>query len=232
MMKMKTIKKMKLVVCQIVVSGSLFLSACSVYAKEGGEQLSLTASETVQGMMESMKTLDLDTFNVCTDNYIQTEYNVIGVPVRNEYRVFSELLQPGLKLGKRKEKYEFHHKLAEKMMENLTWEIKSVEEDNDKAEIVMEITNLDMNDVMGAYEMHIMEKMIEGEGTGVGEMIKELLSIADADGSLIALMESGDQEANCTLEVTATAYRKDGAWIIHLDDELINACMGNINGEE
>lgn len=229
---MKMIKKVKLVICQIVVSGSLFLSACSVYAKEDGSGTSLTASETVQCVMESMKTLDLDTFNTCTDNLLQTEYNWIGVPVRREYRVFSELLQPGVKLGKRKEKYEFHHKLSEKIMENLTWEIKRVKEDEDKAEIVMEVTNLDMNGVMGLYEMNILEKMIASEGTGLGEMIGELSSIADADGSLIALIESCDQDATCTFDVTATAYRKDGAWIIHLDDELINVCMGNINGEE
>ena len=36
----------------------------------------------------------------------------------------------------------------------------------------------------------------------------------------------------CTLEVTATAERRDGTWIIHLDDALLNACMGNINAGE
>lgn len=216
---------------------SLLLSACGVPAEgaAGGGALSgqsLTAAQAADCMMESMKAMDLDMFNACTDNYRSTEYNWIGFPVRSEYRVFNELLQPGVKLGKQKERYEFHHKLYEKMMDHLTWEMISVGEDQDQAEIVMEITNLDMNGVMGMYEMNLMEKMIAGEGTGLGEMIRELSSIADEDGSLLTLIESWDQDKTCTLEVTVTAERRDGTWIIHLDDALLNACMGNIDAGE
>lgn len=229
--------KRKGIIWIITAGTSLLLCACGVHTKEaaGAGSLpgqSLTAAETVECMLESMKTLDLDIFNARTDNYVQTEYNWIGLPVRNEYRVFDELLQPGIKLGKWKKKYEFNHRLSEKIMENLTWEIQHAEEDQDQAKIMVEITNLDMNVVMGMYEMNIMEKMIASEGTGLGEMVKELSSIADEDGSLLALMESCDQEATCTFDLTVTADRKNGAWIIHLDDELINACMGNINAEE
>ena len=239
-MKMKKagkIRNLKAAAGSMVIVGSLVLGACGAHAKgvagDGSRSgQSPTAEETVQCVMESMRTLDLDTFNACTDNYIQTEYNWIGVPIRSEYRVFNELLQPGLKLGKRKERYEFSHNLSEKIMENLTWEIKAVKEDNDRAEIVMEITNLDMNGVMGMYEMSIMENMIESEGTGLKQMIKDLSSITDKDGSLLTFMESCDKDETCALDVTTTAYRENGAWIIHLDDELINACMGNINAEE
>lgn len=228
---------MKAAAGRIVIIGSLFLSACSAHAKgvagDGSRSgQSPAAEETVQCVMESMRTLDLDTFNACTDNYIQTEYNWIGVPLRSEYRIFSELLQPGVKFGMRKEKYKFHYKLYEKIMENLTWEIKDVKEDNDKAEIAMEITNLDMNGVMGMYEMYIMENVIESEGTGLKQMIKYLSSITDEEGSLFTFIESCDKDETCTLDVTAVAYLENGAWIVHLDDELINACMGNINAEE
>ncbi len=216
---------------------SLMLSACGVPVEGAAGHgvlsgQSLTAVQTADCMMESMKTLDLDLFNACTDNYIQTEYNWIGFPVRSEYRMFNELLQPVVKRGTRKKKYEFHHKLYEKMLENLTWEILRVNEDQDHAGIVMEITNLDMNGVMGMYEMNLMDKMIAGEGTGLGAMVRELSSIADEDGSLLSLIESWDKEEMCTLEVTATAERRDGTWIIHLDDALLNACMGNINAGE
>ncbi|MDE7130223.1 MAG: hypothetical protein K2O65_00280 [Lachnospiraceae bacterium] len=230
--KVRRIRSLKTAAGTMVIIGSLFLSACGAHAKgvagDGSRSgQSPTVEETVQCVMESMSTLDLDTFNACTDNYIQTEYNWIGVPLRSEYRVFSELLQPRVKLGKK-----FHYKLYEKIMENLTWEIKDVKEDNDKAEITMEITNLDMNGVMGMYEMSIMENVIESEGTGLKQMFKELSSITDEEGGLIALIESCDKDETCTLDVTAVAYREDGAWIVHLDDELINACMGNINAEE
>ncbi|MDE6739702.1 MAG: hypothetical protein K2K07_11470 [Lachnospiraceae bacterium] len=237
MKKTRRIRNLKVAAGSMVIIGGLFLSACGAHAKgvngDGSHFVqSPTAEETVQCVMESMRTLDLYTFNACTDNYIQTEYNWIGVPLRSEYRVFSELLQPGVKLGKRKKRYEYSHKLSEKIMENLTWEIKAVKEDNDKAEIAMEITNLDMNGVMGKYEMSIMENMIESEGTGLKQMIKDLSSITDKDGSLLTFMESCNKDETCTLEVTAVAYLEKGAWIVHLDDELINACMGNINAEE
>lgn len=237
MKKVARMRNLKVAMGSMAIIGSLFLSACGAYAKDvtgdgSPSDQSLTVEETVQCMMESMKVLDLDTFNACTDNYIQTEYNWIGFPMRSEYRVFNELLQPGLKLGKRKEKYEFNHKLSEKIMENMTWEIKSVTENNDKAEIAMEITNLDMNGVMGRYEMSIVENMIESEGTGLGQMIKDLSKITDEESGLLTLIESCDKGETCTLDVTATAYREDGTWIVHLDDDLINACMGNINAEE
>ncbi|MBD5502675.1 MAG: hypothetical protein HDR09_21255 [Lachnospiraceae bacterium] len=237
MKKVRRIRSLKAATGGMVIIGSLVLGACGAHAKgavgDGSRSgQSPTAEETVQCVMESMRILDLDTFNACTDNYVQTKYNWIGVPIRSEYRVFNELLQPGLKLGKRKERYEFSHKLSEKIMENLTWEIKAVKEDNDKAELVMEITNLDMNGVMGMYEMSIMENMIESEGTGLKQMIKDLSSITDKDGSLLTFMKSCDKDETCTLDVTAVAYLENGAWIVHLDDELINACMGNINAEE
>lgn len=232
--KRKEKRNRRAAVCSVLTACGIFLGGCGAYAADGrvlaGQPLS--AQETAQCMMESMKALDLETFNAVTDNYISTEYNWIGQPVRRQYRVFNELLQPGVRIGRWKKKYEFNQALSEKIMENLTWEMISAKEDHGRAEIVMEVTNLDMNGVMGMYEMNLMEKMIAGEGTGLREMIRELSSIADEDGGLLALMESWDQDRTCTLEVTATANRRDGTWIIHLDDELLNACMGNIDAEE
>ncbi len=214
----------------MTIAGGLFLSACGVQVKgvAGGGMLS--AEETTECVMESMKELDLEQFNMCTDNYIQTEYNWMGVPVRNEYRVFSELLQPGIKFGRAQEKYEMHRNLYDKMLQNLRWEIKSVEEDADQAEITMEITNIDMNGVMGEYEMSIYENMLASEGSGLGQMIKDLFQIFDEENGLSAIINEYDK--TCTFEVSATAYRENGVWILHLDEELINACLGNMNAEE
>lgn len=227
----KKVRGLKEVLCGMILVGCIFLSACGTHAHAAADDSALSVKETVECAMESMKTVDLERFNACTDNYIQTEYNWIGVPIRSEYRVFSELLQPGIKLGKGKEKYEFHYELYEEMMKNLTWEIKNVEEDGNKAEITMEITNLDMNGVMGKYEMSILENMIASNGTGLGQMIKDLSQIMDEDG-LIAIIKACDKDERCTFDVTATAYRENDTWVIHLDEELLNACMGNINAEE
>lgn len=225
-------KKVKAGICAVMMMASLELCACGVHAAGRADDSLVTAREAAECTMESLKTLDLNRFNGCTDNHVETYYNWIGVPVRSEYRVFNELLQPGIKIGKWKERYEFNYKLAEKMMENLAWEIKDVEEDGDKAEITMEITNLNMMDVMGKYEISILENMIESDGTGIGQMIRDLSNINDDEGGLLAIVESCDQDDLSTLEVTVTAQRKNGEWVIHVDNEFINAFMGNIDVEE
>ena len=225
-------KKLKKGICGLVMFAGLILNACGVHAAGGAGDSSRTAKEAAECTMESLKELDLEQFNDCTDNYVKTYYNWIGMPISTEYRVFNELLQPGIKTGKRKDKYEFNYKLNKKMMENLAWEIKEVEEDGDKAEITMAITNLNMVDVMGKYEISIWENAIAGTSTGIGQMIKDLSNITDDEGGLLSIMESCDKNDTCTLEVTVTAYQKNGAWKIHLDDEFINAFMGNINAEE
>lgn len=225
-------KRLRIGILGIMLSGCLAMSACSAYAAGGRGNASLGAEETAECTMESLKVLDLDQFNQCTDNYVETYRNWIGIPVESEYRVFNELLQPGVKLGKWKKKYEFNRKLSEKMMENLAWKIEDVQEEGNQAEITMEISNLNMADVMGKYEIRIWENMIAGEGTGLGQMIKDLTNIMDDEEGLLAVLEECDAEDISTIEVTVTAFREDGAWKLHLDDAFVNAFMGNINAEE
>ena len=223
-------KKMRAGLLGIISFGSIVLSACGVHNANSADEDLLTVRNAAEYTMESLKTLDLEQFNECTDNYVDTYHNWIGVPIENEYQVFNELLQPGTKTGKRKEKYEFNYKIAEKMMENLAWEIKDVKEDGDSAEITMEITNLNMADVMGKYEIYLLENMLGSPGTGLGQMIKDISNITNDKGGPLEIVESCDKNDICTLEVTVTAYRENGAWKIHLDDEFINAFMGNIDG--
>ncbi len=223
-------KKLRIGLLGIILFGSIVLSACGTHTANRADEALLTSKYAAEYTMDRLQTQDLEQFKECTDNYIETYSNWIGVPVEKEYRVFNELLQPGVKTGKRKKKYEFNHKFAEKMMENLAWEIKDVKEDEDSAEITMEITNLNMADVMGKYEIYILENMLGSPGTGLGQMIKDISNIMDDEGGLLAIVESCDKDDICTLEVTVSAYRENGKWKIHLDDEFINAFMGNING--
>ena len=223
-------KKMRIKICGMMILASLSLSACGTHAANRANDTLLTAQDAAECTMARLKALDLEGFNECTDNYVETYYNWIGLPVEKEYRVFNELLQPGIKTGKSKKKYEFNHKFAEKMTENLAWEIEDVKEDGDSAEITMEITNLNMVDVMGKYEIYLFENMLGSPGTGLGQMIKDISNIMDDDGALLAIVEECDKDDICTLEVTVTAYRENGKWKIHLDDEFINAFMGNFNG--
>ena len=225
-------KKMKIGILGIMLSGSLAISACSAYAAGRQGDIPLSAKEAAECTMESLKSLDLDQFNQCTDNYVETYHNWIGIPVESEYRVFNELLQPGVKLGKWKKKYEFNRKLSEKMMENLAWKIEDVQEDGNRAEIIMEISNLNMVDVMGKYEIQLLENMIASDGTGMVQIIKDLSNIADDEEGLLSVIESCDEEDISTMDVAVTVFREDGAWKLHLDDAFINAFMGNINAEE
>ena len=222
-------KRMKAKIYGMMLLASLSLNACGTHTAGRADRALLTAQDAAECTMERLKALDLEGFSECTDNYVETYYNWIGVPVEKEYRVFNELLQPGRKTGKWKKKYESNHKFAEKMTENLTWEIEDVREDGDSAEITMEITNLNMADVMGKYEIYLFENMLGSPGTGLGQMVKDLSNIMDDEGGLLAIVEACDKDDICTLEVTVTAYRENGKWKIHLDDEFINAFMGNFN---
>lgn len=221
--------KWKIGICGLALLGNLCMSAC---ASQEQRPVARSVEETVDCVMESLKTVDLEQFNECTDNYVATHRNWIGVPVSEEYRVFNELQQPGIKIGRWKKKYEFNQKLTEEMMENLTWEVEAVEEWDDRAEITMEITNLNMGDVMGEYMIHIMENMIESTGTGLGQMIKDLSKIMDDEDGLLALVESHDEADVYTSRVTVTAYRENGRWKLHLDQDFINAFLGNINADD
>lgn len=221
-------KKMKIGICGMLLLAGLSLSACGTHTSDKANAALLTARDAAECTMESLKSLDLKQFNKCTDNYIETYHNWIGIPIEKEYRAFNELLQPGAKIGRWKKKYSFNHKLAEKMTENLTWEIKDVKEDGDSAEITMEIINLNMADVMGKYEIYLFENMLDSPGIGLGRIIKDVSNIMDDKGGLLSIVEACDKDDICTLEVTVSAYRENGAWKIHLDDEFINAFMGNL----
>ncbi len=224
--------KCKTGICGAALAASLAFGGCGAYAVENPGAGLDTPEEAVECVMESLKTLDMKEFNSYTDNYVRTYYNWMGVPVRKEYRVFNELQQPVIKTGKWKKRYEYSYKLSQKMMENLEWKIEEVEEEREQAKINMEITNLNMTDVMGKYELQILENMIESPGTGLGQLLKDLSEITGEKGGLLSLIEECDQEDLCTLNVTVTADRENGGWKIHLDEELINALMGNIGAEE
>ncbi|MCI8986738.1 MAG: hypothetical protein HFI58_01745 [Lachnospiraceae bacterium] len=223
-------KGVKGVLCGIIMTGLALLSACGAVT-DGDMERPHTAQETAACVMESLKELDLERFNACTDNYVGTYHSWIGIPVEREYRVFNELLQPGTRFRKAKKKYEFNHRLAERMTEHLTWEIGEVREEKDRAWIDMTITNLDMTNVMGKYELTLLGDMLAGEGVGIGQLFHDLVNIMDEEEGLLAVVEECDEEDLFTCQVTATAFLEDGRWRLHLDDAFINAFMGNINAE-
>lgn len=211
---------MKIMKLFLAVFMSLSLTAC------GGNAANKSAPEmAMESTMESLKALDLKAFNNHTDNYVATHRNWLGIPVRMEYRVFNELMQPGMKNGKR---YKWNKELAEKIVENLSWEIGEVREEGDEAQIDLTLFNKDLTDVTGIYALNLMKGMIESEGIGLMHLAREVYDLVNDGGDLCAIIDEIDQTRSFT--VTVQAKRKDGKWIIHLSEDFIDAFMGNFGG--
>ncbi|MDE7415919.1 MAG: hypothetical protein K2N44_06315 [Lachnospiraceae bacterium] len=205
-----------------LMTSVLLLNGCG---KKETASVPDTPQETVECVMESIKDLDMETLNHYTDNYVQTYHNWIGVPVENEYRTFNELLQPRSKHSSR---YQSAYKLDQKIMENLTWKITDVREGSDTAEIDMEITNIDMSQVMGVYTTQILENMLESPGIGITQFVKDMSELATAKDTLISIIDGLDDSDISTINVTVSAYQDSGQWKIHLTHDFINAFSGNM----
>lgn len=219
-----TRKKFKL--CMAILLGALWLGACAGRRDKVNPQ---TPREAAQCVMESLKALDLETFNSCTDNYVRTHRNLLGMPTKKEYHVFQELQQPALIKGKG---YERNYKIAQKIMEYMTWDIKEIEEKDGGAEIVMEITSLDITEFTGNFTIALLEEMVEAEGTGVPRMLKKIKSLVRDQNEILEMLDALGEEDTCTIEVAVSAYKEDGQWKLHLSPEFIDAFMGNNHGGE
>lgn len=211
---------------------TLFMAAalCACLAACGGKRdtgMAETPEEAVQSAMAALQTLDLTAFNSFTDNYVSTERDWLGIPVRREYRMFSELQQPGILQGAKEKS---NRAFAEKIVENLTWEITGAVTEGDQSVITLRITNTDMSDVAGYYTVHVLERMAGGRGTGLKEMFEE---IAEADydrGGILPYLEAA--EGSVTTDVAVTVCRENGGWILKITDPFIEACMGNFGSGE
>ncbi len=220
------VEKIRNKIWMILLLSVLVLSGCGFQEKEGERE---TPEQVLCQTMESLKELDLEKFNEYTDNYVGTERNWIGAVTRRVYKVFSELQQPGFKGRKW---YEANYKFAEKIVEHMTWEIKDVRQNGEKAEIDMEISNIDMQKVMGEYEILILENMLESGGSGIGQLIRDMLDLANGKDDLINLMDDVGSEQVCRMEVTVDVYQIEGRWQVNISDDFINAFMGNIMAEK
>ncbi len=223
---MKAAKKAFSILSVFCLIFCMSLTACSSKDSSGAD----SAKEAAKISMKSLETLDLKTFNRYTDNYVKTYRNWIGIPTSREYRIFNELLQPVIIKGEKyRSKYNGNEKLYKKALENMTWTIKDVQEQGDTADIKIEITNSDLSDVMGLYMIHVMEDMINSQGTGLKQMLQNLDNLDYDKGSILPYMES---EKTITSTVTVPASRKDGKWKLHVSDSFINAFMGNFDSGE
>lgn len=220
--KRKNVKRKLLLLGAAIM---LLLSAC---AGKSQAKEAKTPEECAEYAMERLKELDLKAFNQCSDNYVETYCNWIGIPREKEYRIFGELQQPGLKRGKR---YRAKYELAKKIVERMSWEMGEVREEGEQAQIHLQITNRDMGNVAGELEIRILEDMTKSQGIGIGEMIRKAADATTASREMIAIIDELKEDEVCTMEVTLSAYREKGQWKIHVSEELVNAVMGNMMAE-
>ncbi|MCI8616110.1 MAG: hypothetical protein HFJ01_13655 [Lachnospiraceae bacterium] len=230
----------------LFIIGSIFLCACSgkVLSKTDGTSAAVSYADDAKNkpeyetnspehaaecVMSSLKALDLDTFNEYTDNYVSTTRNWIGIPIAKQYRVFNELLQPSLIKGKH---YRRNFRLSQKLTQNLSWEITDVRGSGKKAEIDINITNIDLSMATANYTVFLLENMAQSNGTGLGALMKDMSDLNRDMEGFLSIIDSMDSDNTCTLSVTLSAFQEDGKWKLHISDEFINAFMGNIDSQE
>lgn len=186
---------------------------------------------SVETAMKALKELDFTTFNAYTDNYLESDGILLGLPDESLYQIFNELQKYSLSKKERgRKKYEESHRIAEKIVEHLAWEIGAVKIQGEQAEIDMVITNKDLSDVMGYYTIPIMERMIAGDGVGLTKMVQDLSEMYLDDSAIINYIEK--TEDTRTVNLIVTAWKEEGRWRLHLSDELIDAVTGDFNNED
>lgn len=85
----------------------------------------------------------------------------------------------------------------------------------------MVISNRDMKDVTGNYLIYVMEEMLDGGGTGIKAMLKNLADLDYDKERMLSFLEEAD--GVISVRVTVTAVKKNGQWRLHLSDSFINA---------
>ena len=110
---------------------------------------------------------------------------------------------------------------AQKLLfEKLSWNIKKVTQEKDKATIVVEIRNKDLQTVVNNYAKRALNAAKEAIGSGNTE------SISEQDFQQYFLEELKNEEIQTTTnEKTINAVKVDNKWKIVSDDDLVSAIL-------
>ena len=187
---------------------ALLLTGC------GGQNRPVqTPEETIDTAFCALKDLDMATFNACTNNKVGTSY-----------QLFSDLF--------RKKQLESNKLLAQELVADLSWEINSVQIEDDIATASVTIHNKDFSNAVGIY---------------VADLIQNINNNQKINPNLTSLIHSTIDEArnspenllpylqNCTGDFTTnisiTLKKIDNNWQIQLDDSLCNTLTGNLGSD-
>lgn len=215
-------------IISVVLAVTILLTACAGRTKESKVEAD-TPREAAEKVMRSIKELDFRTFNAYTDNYEGTSRNFMGIPVEKEYKVFHELLKPHIFESRH---YKENYRFARKVVEELNWEIGSVQEEDGgrKARIKMTLTNRDMAEAVDRYTMQLVEDVVNDAEMGAASIIRNIFfSVNQCEEDLIRFID--ETENTRTDKISVMAFKEDGVWKIKLTDEFINGFMGNFNDD-
>lgn len=191
-----------------IVSAALCLGAVSpgvLAASQSGTQSVLTANQAatpqgaVQLVMESLKSLDMKTFNTYTDNIRQeggTNITMFG--------------------GSQDELSEEDKALEQEFVRMLSWKIGTVTVKGDSAVVNMEITNADFSGIIGAIMRDSLKDALKSS-PDYGRLEKQITDrVKEA------------QKTTITLQCAVTLQKTGGIWKVHLDEAFVNAACGNL----
>ena len=208
----------------LLLSICLTLGACS--AKKADTETS--PQDTAKYAMEALKQLDLETWNRYTDNYVSTEKKLAWHSCQQGIPGFlTNCFSP---VCGREKRYQSNYRFAQGLVKHLTWKIEAVRENGESAEIDMVISNRDMKDVTGNYLIYVMEEMLDGGGTGIKAMLKNLADLDYDKERMLSFLEEAD--GVISVRVTVTAVKKNGKWRLHLSESFINAFFGNFMADQ
>lgn len=163
-----------------------------------------SVKQNLDEILTALKTLDMNTFNTYSDNQYESKFE--------EYQIFSGLMK------KDKQQVEAERRFAEKVMEDFSWKIGDEKINGETAKIKVTLQNRDMTDVIGNYTVDILSNVsVTGQYQNNSY---DLCSYIDA--------QKGTQYQK---EVTITLQKEQYKWILLLNDDVINAIMGNMNTE-
>lgn len=115
----------------------------------------------------------------------------------------------------------------QQLVENLSCRVVSCEQTDDTAVATLQITNLDMQQVMDAYITAALEDLFTNLGTGIDEISEEELD-ARYEQILQDILTGGEIDTvTSEVEVNLT-YAEEGGWVIETTDQLTDAMLGGL----
>ncbi len=172
-----------------------------------------TPEETIDTAFSALKDLDMATFNACTNNKVGASY-----------QLFSDLF--------RKKQLESKKLLAQELVADLSWEINSVQIENDMATASVTIHNKDFSNAVGIYMADLIQNINNNQtsGSNLTSLIHNTIDEArNSPENLLPYLQ------NCTGDFTTTVSiqlkKIDNNWQIQLDDSLCNTLTGNLGSD-